>query len=448
MNLTDAIIRKQICMKKTIMAFLFICFASGSQAQDTLTIEDALAIALMQNYDLQLAANKLRMADHNRSLLNSNYLPVVSASAGTKYGDANSKMTLQNDMENEVKGAQSLGYNAAVAVNYLWFNGFARKALYKKQKAAYQMADLQLKDEINTTLMDVYQAYYQVANLSLQGEILQDAFEISKQRLRKLQYEYEYARTSKLEVLNARVDANNDSLNMVNVMTAYENAKHNLNYLLGESIGKKFEVDSEVEVDKMLDINEIRDKMLSNNYRLQQLGISKKMSELDLKISKSAWIPSVSSSASYSLNNTLYDELNAYKEQDYNGLNVGLNVNWNIFDGGTARIRMQNAKINMENQEIYRKQLLSGLETQLQNIWNNYRNQLAVIVSDRQNLAVNEENFMKTKEKYEAGLINSIFFRQAQLNWVNAKVKLLKAKFDAKISELQLRQLQGDLLGE
>ena len=437
---------KLSAMRNTLLLFLFAAFVTLCQAQDTLRVEDAVAIALSQNYDLQLAANKLRMADRNRSLLNSNYLPGVSASAGTKYGNANSRIILQNDMDNEVKGAQSLGYNAAVALNYLWFNGFARKALYQKQKAAYQMADMQLKEEINTSLLEVYQAYYQVLSLSLQKDILKDAFEISKQRLRKLQYQYEYAQKTQLDVLNAQVDANNDSLDMVNVMTAFENAKRNLNYLLGENIGKDFLVEEEVEIGKMLDINEIREKMLTNNYRLQQLGINKKMSEYDLKIAKSAWVPSLGSSVSYSLNNTLYDELNTYKEQDYNGLNMGLNLSWNIFDGGASHVRAQNAKINLENQEIQRRQLTAALETQLQNTWNDYRNQLAVIVSDRKNVAVSEENFFKTKEKYEAGLVNSIFFRQAQLNWVNAKVKLLKAKFDAKISELKLRKLQGDLL--
>ena len=57
-----------------------------------------------------------------------------------------------------------------------------------------------------------------------------------------------------------------------------------------------------------------------------------------------------------------------------------------------------------------------------------------------------ENNFERTKEQFKIGQVNSIEFRQAQLNLLNAELSRNQAKYDAKLAELQLLQLSGELL--
>ena len=437
-------------MKKTNILFflLFLGIYINSSAQDTLSIESAIGIALEQNFDIQLTENQVKSAENNQSLLNSNYLPTVSARANTGYANGNTSITNQNDITVDVIGAESINYGGSLSLNYMLFNGFGRKNSFEKLKTLYNLANVQKKEQIDNVLLSVYSAYYQVAKSSLQIDIIKEAYEISKQRLVKVNYQYDYAQKTKLDVLNAQVDANNDSLTMVSVKIQLENAKRNLNSLLGESIEKEFVVHKEVEIDDLLDYEVIKQLVDSNNYLLQQVNFNKTISEYDLKINKAAWMPSVSTSASYNLNNNLFDDQNTYAAQDYNGLNVGLNLSWNIFDGGSSKVRSQNLKINIENQDIYKKQLLASLENQLLNAWANYSNQIVIIRLEKENVRVNTENFDKTKERYNLGQINSIEFRQAQLNLINSKVSLLNAQFDMKLAELKLKKLSGILLSE
>ena len=55
-------------------------------------------------------------------------------------------------------------------------------------------------------------------------------------------------------------------------------------------------------------------------------------------------------------------------------------------------------------------------------------------------------NFSNDQERYKLGQVTSIEFRQAQINLINAKTAFNNAKFDAKLIEIQLLQLSGDIL--
>jgi outer membrane protein TolC len=433
-------------MKSIKLILLFLVVSVSLQSQDTLQVDNAIAIALQKNFDIRLTENKRRLAENNKSLYNSGYLPTLSASGNSAYANSNSLTIAQNDMENEIAGANSLSYGASIGVNYMLFGGFSRKNRNDQLKALYDLADVQKKDLMNTTILNVYSAYYAIAQLSLNQDLIAETFEISKQRLQKAKMQYAYSQASQLDVLNAEVDANNDSLKLLNIRIQLETAKRNLNLLLGREIEQKFVVKRDVEPDLQLNFDEIKQALQSNNFQLQQLQINKEISTYQLKMSKSAWYPVLSTSASYSLNNALYDDLGMYARQDRNGLNLGLNLKWNIFDGGATKVNVQNAKINMESQSIAQEQLMMALDLQLSNLWAEYSNQLQNISFEKQNLRVAEENFLKTQERYNLGQVNSILFRQAQLNFLNSRVRLINARFAAKIAGLKLKKLKGELI--
>ena len=86
------------------------------------------------------------------------------------------------------------------------------------------------------------------------------------------------------------------------------------------------------------------------------------------------------------------------------------------------------------------------LENNLKNAWENYKNRLFVLQAQAQNVQTNENNFNRTQEKFKFGQVNSIEFRQAQLNLLNAELSRNRAKYLAKLSEFQLLKLSGELL--
>jgi len=130
-------------------------------------------------------------------------------------------------------------------------------------------------------------------------------------------------------------------------------------------------------------------------------------------------------------------------EQQTTGVTAGINLNWNVFDGGATKVRVQNAKIAMKTQELNQQKVQLNLENQLAKFWAEYTTQKAIIRNEEINVEISNQNFLKSKELFNLGRITSIDFRQAQLNLINTKLNLLNAKYNAKIAELQLKKFAG-----
>ena len=125
---------------------------------------------------------------------------------------------------------------------------------------------------------------------------------------------------------------------------------------------------------------------------------------------------------------------------------AGLNLTWNLFDGGSTITRVKNARINLETQKIQNEQLKIDVERNFNNAWDDYQNKLEVYNLQVKNIKTTQNNFERTKEKFKLGQVTSIEFRQAQLNLLNAELSKNQAKYNAKLAEILVLQISGELL--
>lgn len=127
-------------------------------------------------------------------------------------------------------------------------------------------------------------------------------------------------------------------------------------------------------------------------------------------------------------------------------LGLGASLTWNLFDGGRTTTLVQNSKIAYENQELLQEQVTLEVDRDILNALASYENRLTIYQIQEQNVITNQNNFERSKEQFQLGRITSIEFRQAQINLLNAQTNKNLAKYDAKLAELQLLQLTGQLL--
>ncbi|EAQ43155.1 TolC family protein [Polaribacter sp. MED152] len=432
---------------------LFILSFNGF-TQEVLTKERALEITLENNFGIKIAKNNLAIAENNTSIYNSGKLPTATINSGANYSRNNQSLTFTDrdtgdDSEISGNGVVAKTYNASLALNYTIFDGFGRKYNVEQLKQTYNLTELQARETIENTYLQLFTTYFQIARLSENTDNLAEALTISKQRLQRAQYQYDYGQSTKLEFLNAQVDVNNDSIALIAAKQQLNNAKRGLNVILGKDTNAKFLVETEVEYNNMLSFEELKTKTLQNNSLLKQNEQNIAISEFNVKINKASYMPSLNFNASYGYNRTRNENLiNPFgaKLITSDGLNAGLNLTWNIFDGGSTKTRVANAKIALDNQQILLEQQKVNIENNLKNTWENYKNQLFILSAQEQNVQSNQNNFDRTQERFKLGQITSVEFRQAQINLINAKTALNNAKFDAKLIELQLLQLSGDIL--
>ena len=293
-------------------------------------------IALENNFEIKAANNLTKIAENNAALTNSDFLPSLSGSAGSIFASTNSENKFQDDRLVSVSGVETVGYNANLALNYTLFNGFGRKYNYQKLQENYNLTALQARKVMENTLFNIFFAYYEIARLT-QDQLNQNkSLAISKERLTKAIFSFEYGQSTKLDVLNAEVDFNNDSVNYLNISQSLKTEKNNLNLLLGRSITTFFEVDTTLSFYENLAFEVLSDKAHSNNVDVLEQNSNLRNAETNIKISSAAIIPSVGLNTRYNWQNNDFGPVGFLAAQQSNGLNIGATLSWNLWDGGKS----------------------------------------------------------------------------------------------------------------
>ena len=107
---------------------------------------------------------------------------------------------------------------------------------------------------------------------------------------------------------------------------------------------------------------------------------------------------------------------------------------------------MKNSKIAYKNQELLKNQVLLEVDRDILNALETYENRLEIYKIQEQAVITNQSNFERSREQFQLGRITSIQFRQAQIDLLNAQTVKNLAKYDAKLAEVQLLQLAGQIL--
>ncbi|WP_187696402.1 TolC family protein [Xanthovirga aplysinae] len=431
--------------KKYVLAVGLLVNTNVAIAQETLTKEQAVSIALENNYEIKVASNNVKIAENNAGILNSGMLPQVSANAGANLSNNDTEVTTMEGQKRSLDGLTSQSYNASIGVNYTLFDGMGRAYNYRKLQESQRLSELDARQIIENTLLSLFTSYYEVARLMENENRQKQTLETSNQRLLRAKYNYEYGQGSKLDLLNAEVDVNRDSIDLMEIRRQLINTKRDLNVILGRDVNVTFEVDTTVRYTSGLSQENLLANAKEKNVELLKARKNRQLNEYDVKISQTGWVPKVSLNGSYGWSQSENANVQ-FPRQSTVGLSANLNMAWNIFDGGKTRTNVQNAKIAVHNREIQQKQFEQIIERNVNNAWSSYQNALFILRAEEKNVQTNELNFERSLEQYKLGQINSIQFRDAQLNLLNAQNSFNQAKYEAKKTELQLLQLSGNLL--
>lgn len=432
------------------------CVAMVSAQEKLLAKQDAVNLALENNFGIKVARNQVKIAKNNKGVLNSGYLPTLSNSTTANYSRDDSVIEFPSVFNQDgspradvdIYKAEAQRYNSTLNANYTIFDGLGRFYNYKRLKEQYQLSELQARETIENTMLQLFSVYFEVARITENQNVLQKALEISAQRIKRAEYAFEYGQNTKLDILNAQVDVTNDSINLLNTIQQLANTKRDLNVVLSQDLNENFQVDTLVSFIPKLQLEEFVAQAKLNNVALLQTEKNLAINAYDIKVNKSGYLPNIGLNGSYGWNLNQSAASAFFPGTNNTNWNFGLgaNLTWNLFDGGGTTVRVKNSKIAYENQELLKKQVELEVDRDIQNALAIYENRLTIFNIQEQNVLTNLNNFERSKEQFQLGRITSIEFRQAQINLLNAQTNKNLAKYDAKLAELQLLQLTGQLL--
>ncbi|BAO55390.1 TolC family protein [Nonlabens marinus] len=453
---------KKLLISSVVVVFFAFAKAYSQQTLNSvLQKNEAVQNMLENNYDILINRNRLEVADNNQSILNSGYLPSVTGTAGANYSNTDSRTEFGTTADSTgailpprrpvvLNDQIARRYNASIGVDYLLFDGLGRFYNYKILKEQYDLTDLEVRQVIESTTLQLMSVYYEVARLTENLSVFEQTLQNTKKRETRAQYQFEYGQVNKLEVLNAQVDINTDSITVLNARQNLENAKRDLNLVMNREINATaFTVDTLVVLKPELEIisylNEVED-----NVRLMISRSNVQIREWDINTTKALLLPRVGLSGNYGWNRSEDPQSPFFPSRTgtSDALNLGATLTWNIFDGGRSITGLENSKITAENERLRLEQTEKQVMRDIANARGDYENALAIYRLQTQNVETNRNNFSRSEEQYRLGQITSIVLRQAQINLVNAQTTQNLAKYNAKLAELQLLQLAGELMNQ
>lgn len=413
-------------------------------AQEKLSLQQAISTALENNYDIKLINNDLLIAKNNVNVGNAGILPRLDASFSEGGARQNTTRTQSNGNEQTLNGVRNTNMSYGVALGWTIFDGLQMFTNYERLKELQKSGEVNAKATVLNTISIVVNAYYTVMKEQQLVIARDSALDVSNWRLQIANNKLTLGRGSKLDVLTATVDYNTDTSAYLQEINLLKTAKTTLNQVMARDLNIDFKVDTTIRIDAKLDYTMLSGQMSQLNPELQNAFINKKIAELNLKQVKGQRYPVVAVNSGYEFQRST-SPTGFNTQQRANGLTYGLTASLNIFNGFLQRQNERNAKIQISSAELNLDKTRQDISAQLISDYQNYLTNLELLEVEQKNVELAKQSLEITLEKYRLGSIAPLELREAQRNAIDAVSRYVEAQYQAKLTEITLKELSGTL---
>lgn len=434
-------------MKKHLIYILtlgFLCFNTQLFAQETLTLQEAITLALKNNYDIKLVSNDLAIAQNNVNLGNAGILPNVAGTFSTGGSRQNSVQTQASGTQRVIDGAVSTNMRYGVGLDWTVFDGFKMFATYDKLRALEKQGEVNAKGVILNTISQVVNAYYDLVKQQQLVIAADSAIDVSALRLTIADNKLQLGKGSKLDVVAAQVDYNADTSNYLQQQNLRVTQMVRLNQLMVRPLDIRFNVVNTIDIDQNMNYGTLAGQTEQLNPNLQAALIEKKIAELTLKEVKGNRYPLIGINSGYEFNRST-SPTGFNTQFRANGLTYGLTAAIPIFNGFLQRQNERNAKIAISSSELTFDRTKQDLLSQLSTAYQNYTTYLELVKLERKNIDLAKQNLSITLDKYRLGSIPPLELREAQRNAIAANTRYVEIQYQAKLAEIILKEISGTL---
>tara|TARA_R100001143_G_C3361257_1_gene136217 strand:+ start:40225 stop:41553 length:1329 start_codon:yes stop_codon:yes gene_type:complete len=428
----------------TCSIFLFLTFGLNiAKSQDLLTLEDAISFGLENNYNVQIFKNLSEIAANNHSVGNAGFLPTITGTATSTERVEDSDFSAGGESRS-TSGARNSSRNMALNFNWTLFDGFQMFRSYDRLGVLQDVGDEELRLEMELLIANITLGYYNIIRINEQLVILENNIDVTEERILIEETKVDLGSGSEYDLLQAQSDLNADRAAYIRENNSLTEAKIALNQLLSRAPDTNFIVTDDISINRGLSADELYQRIMMENTELSIARMEKEISSLEIKTIRGERFPEISLTSGYSFNRSENDG-GFIRFNESTGFSVGISARVNIFDGFNLNRRIDNAIIQSKNAEINYEIQKLRLESDFLTIFRAYQNSIELVDLEERNLENAEQTVDIALERFRLGSISSLELREAQRTFLQAENRLINAKFEAKIAEIELLQLSGDL---
>jgi outer membrane protein TolC len=409
---------------KSFFVLIFLTIFSIANAQTIMTVEDALNIALKNNYGILVAHNDAAVSKANNTLGNAGMMPNVSLTGSSNFAP------------NNAKSYKTL--STGVELSWTLFDGGKMFVTKNKLSEIQSLGEIQFKEKVLQTQYSVVSAYFDVVRQKQQLNSINEIIVYNKTLVKILQTSFDGGSARKSSLLQAKIDLNVYTENAINQQFTIDAAKKYLNELLAISPDSSFEVSDSIPINFSFSKDELLQKLSSTNTSILSFQKQTEIAKLGLKEFSRSRFPQINFRAGYYMSQIDNSSSNY-------GPQFGGSISIPLYQSGKIRRQVSIAKLDVQSAEYDLENIKLQVKNDLLNAITQFENQQHLQAIEKENNALTKENLEISMQRMKLGETTTLEVHQAQENYVQSCTRLINFEYNLKIAETKLKQLLASM---
>ena len=430
-------------MKFRISLLLLFLTQIISAQSTTLTLDEAIQMALSQNLGLKVNQNDIKIAQNNAVKGNAGFLPNVNLVAGESpsLGYVNQKF-----IDGRLINRANLSNNvtAGVQLSWLLYDGKRMYLELDRLKELQSLGEINLRIRSEQIIYDVMRAYFNIVRQEELHKSLEEQMNLYEERFRIAQTRLDVGKGNQLDVLQAQTDLNVQRTNVLRQKQNIQTAKYQLNQILSSKTDPNFEIKDSFDISRKYNLAALRDDAVNKNLNVDLLKKQNGIAMLVAKQIETLRKPRVTFNSAFNIGR-IDNTANQLLLNQSVGLNAGVTLTYPLYDGGNIKRQVENAKIDIESNNYRVQQLQIDLANTINTAYQSFENALAILREEEENARIARQSIDIAMERYRLSRSTVLELAQIQQVYENAIFRSVSSKFDAKMAEIDLMRISGML---
>lgn len=419
-------------------------------AQQALSLEQAIDVALKNNFDIRLARNDAELTANDYAYANLAFAPQLNATVGRTWSHTATKQEFANGNKRDTSGIKSNNLQGNIALNWTLFDGLKMFATRQRLESLRDLGGLATKNQVINTVATVIAGYYNIVQQKQQLRNIAEQMSISEERVKLSDAKFSTGLGPKTDLLQSKVDLNAQKAAYLRQQTIIQQSKASLNQLMAvPAVSIDYEVQDSIPLNLGLSYGQAQQEAMKNNAGLNMAQQNVEISRLILKEARGDLFPVISFNSTYNYNrNNSNAATNSFSPVfNRNGIfNYGLSATIPIFNGLNVHRQMKNARLDIAYQQLALENEKSRVDLSVGNAFKDYEYYKAAVTLEEENIGLARENAMVALERFRQGVSTTLEVKEAQQSLQDAFNRLILARYNAKLAETELLRLQGQLM--
>ena len=426
--------------KKTAWALcLFLCASSSYGQQHKWTLQDCINYATDHSIEILKSKAQTDIATENVKRQKANWLPTLSANSSQSltyrpFQEGATGFVNGNAMSSSSK---KTSYNGSYGINAYWtvFNGNQTNNNIKIAKLQSEESELKTLTSINTIKEQIVQLYINIM-------YTREALEVNKELLKQDSVLYKrgqellsQGQIAKYELLELQAAVANGKYDIVNSATQIDQYLLQLKQLMSLPSEEDFDIanitlDDAHTLAAVPETQSVYSSALKQRPEIKAADLSIKEAELNYKVAKAGFLPTISLSAGFGDNHSSGSNKDWFEQMKRNlDGSIGVTISVPILDGRSNKTNTRKARIEQTIATLDKEDASRDLYYSIANYRLNAYNNQQKYIAGTEKLNYNQENYNAIYTKAQIGTMNIVETLNARTSLLNAKQDVLQSKY-------------------